>query len=284
MKYLNKRDFFEKNGYIIFKNIIDDANIDNLKEISDQILNYQNKEHFKDNYTTGSMVMIDWVLVEKYKVLGDLIVNHKVINKLYELGFNQPKFGHGRIISKPPKSPRLFWHEDGRFWNDPLSYTNQPIQCFIMYYLTDTSRNNGCLRVIPGSHRKRHELHDQALERHNDDLRTYVNPKDIQFQDAEGEIDVCLNAGDAVMGYANMFHASHANKSDNKRTVLTLWYYPDYVNLPERTQATIYSLENQKIWPFINNPNEHIYNKYRIEYKGNAKIIEQEWKPGKDLT
>ena len=78
MKYLNKRDFFEKNGYIIFKNIIDDANIDNLKEISDQILNYQNKEHFKDNYTTGSMVMIDWVLVEKYKVLGDLIVNHKV--------------------------------------------------------------------------------------------------------------------------------------------------------------------------------------------------------------
>ena len=85
-----------------------------------------------------------------------------------------------------------------------------------------------------------------------------------------------------------LLHKDYTNQqyftSENKRTVLTLWYYPDYVNLPERTQATIYSLENQKHWPFINNAYEHIYNKYRIEYKGKAKIIEQEWKPGKDLT
>ena len=265
MLNLNKRDFFEKNGYIIFKNILKDKQIKKLITFSDEVLSFQEQKHFKENYTTGSMVMIDWVMVAKYKILSDLVVNPKISNELYELGFKEPKFGHGRIISKPPKSPRLFWHEDGRFWNDPLSYTNQPIQCFIMYYLTDTSRNNGCLRVIPGSHIKRHKLHEQAIERHNKDLTTYANPNDLQFQDAEGEIDVCLKAGDAVMGYANLFHASHANKSEIKRTVLTLWYYPDYVNMPERTQATIHSLENQKIWPFDNSVYEKLYKKYRIE-------------------
>ena len=278
-----KRNLFENNGYAVFTNILEEKNIKSLTIFSYKILNFQDEEHFKDNYTTGSMVMIDWAMVQKNKVLGDLIVNPKILKELFKLGFKEPKFGHGRIISKPPKSPRLFWHEDGRFWNDPVSYTNQPIQCFIMYYLTDTSRKNGCLRVIPGSHKKRHRLHDLAFERHNDYLKTYANPEDIQFQDAEGEIDVCLNAGDAVMGYANLFHASHANNSDKKRTVLTLWYYPDYVNLPECTQATIFSLENQKTYPIFNLENEHIYSKYGINYKGNAKIIEQNLTPNKDL-
>ena len=62
-----------------------------------------------------------------------------------------------------------------------------------MYYLTDTTPHNGCLRVIPGSHRKRHRLHDQASPMYTDELRTYANPENIAFQLAEGEIDVPVN-------------------------------------------------------------------------------------------
>ena len=278
-----KRKNFEKNGYFIFKNILDKIHLESLKEFSDDVLNQHHEEHFKVNLTTGSMALIDWALVQKYKALGDLVVHPKIKSGLSELGFLEPKFGHGRIISKPPKSPRLFWHEDGRFWNDPVSYTNQPIQCFIMYYLTDTSVDNGCLRVIPGSHRKRHKLHDLAREKHHDDLKTYANPEDIQFQDAEGEIDVPLKAGDAVLGYGNLFHSSHSNKSDEKRTVLTMWYYPDFVNLPERTQATVFSLENQKIWTKFNKKENKVFSPFRVYYQGNAEIIEPEWRPGKGL-
>ena len=32
-----------------------------------------------------------------------------VVASLQELGFAEPKFGHGRIISKPPHSPQLYW-------------------------------------------------------------------------------------------------------------------------------------------------------------------------------
>jgi len=41
-------------------------------------------------------------------------------------------------------------HRDGRFWNDPASSTPAAMQVFLMFYLTDTSRENGCLRVVPG--------------------------------------------------------------------------------------------------------------------------------------
>ena len=44
-------------------------------------------------------------------------------------------------------------------WSDePRAYSDLPPQLFAMFYLTDTSPRNGCLRVIPGSHRKRHRL------------------------------------------------------------------------------------------------------------------------------
>ena len=125
-----KRKQFEENGYFIFKNILDQNHLESLREFSDEVLNQHDEDHFKVNRTTGSMALIDWAVVQKYKVLGDLVVHSKIKTVLYEMGFTDPKFGHGRIISKPPKSPRLFWHEDGRFWNDPISYTTQPIQCF----------------------------------------------------------------------------------------------------------------------------------------------------------
>tara|TARA_Y100000591_G_C21812215_1_gene688598 strand:- start:773 stop:1639 length:867 start_codon:yes stop_codon:yes gene_type:complete len=278
-----KRKYFEKNGYFIFKNILKKNELKRLNEFSDYVLSQKNKEHFKANLTTGSMVLINWDLVQKFKIIGELIANLRIKKEFSDMGFKCPKFGHGRIISKPANSPRLFWHEDGRFWNDPISYTTQPIQCFLMFYLTDTSRSNGCLRVIPESHRKRHILHDMAHEKHNKELKTFANPSDIQFQDVEGEIDVPLKAGDAIFGYANLFHSSHSNNSDKKRTLITLWYYPDYSNLPEKTRATIYSLEKQNYMPIFSKKENNMYSSYMIKYEGNAKIIKPEWKPGKKL-
>ena len=43
--------------------------------------------------------------------------------------------------------------------------------------------------------------------------------------------------GELVIGDARLLHASHPNASDRRRTVLTLWYQPDYPSLPERVKA-----------------------------------------------
>lgn len=251
--------------------------------MSDEVLAQQDQAHFEQQRTTGSMVMIDWNMAYQYSVMAELIAYPKMLSALSELGFDDPKFGHGRIISKPPHSPPLFWHEDGRFWDDPVSYTPQPIQVFLMYYLTDTTPENGCLRVIPGSHLKRHSLHDQAATMHTDELRTYANPDHIQFQRAEGEIDVPVKAGDLVVGYGTIFHAAHANQTSEHRTVLTMWYYPDFVNLPERTQATVNYLEGRTKITESSSPMQELMEPLRIVYEGNAQPIEQQWTPGKEL-
>ncbi len=275
---------FEQDGFFHFEGLLEPQLIARLNDVSDEVLSQQDPAHFERQKATGSMVLIDWNMAYRYQVLAELIAHPKILGAYAELGFDEPKFGHGRIISKPPHSPPLFWHEDGRFWNDPVSYTPQPIQSFLMIYLTDTTPENGCLRVIPGSHRKRHPLHDLAPERHTEELATYATPDAVGFQYAEGEIDVPVRAGDVVAGYANTFHAAHPNRSDERRTVLTMWYYPDFVNLPERSQATVAMLEykaGEVMEPL--GPDRALLEPLRIGYDGDAEPIPQEWVPGSDL-
>lgn len=275
---------FTNDGFYVFRSLLEPELIDDLRRITDEVLAQQEEAHFEQQRAPGSMVMIDWDMAYRYDVFAELITHPKLLKGLAQLGFAQPKFGHGRIISKPPHSPRLFWHEDGRFWDDPVSYTPQPIQCFLMYYLVDTTPENGCLRVIPGSHLKRHALHDQVPERHTEKLSTYADPEHIAFQHAKGEIDVPLKAGDAVMGYGTLFHSAHANRTDRRRTGLTMWYYPDFVDLPEHTQATVVSLETGT-QTTSRSPGrmQRLMEPLRMEYEGNAEPIPQQWTPGVDL-
>ena len=275
---------FTNDGFYVFRNILEPELIGKLRRITDDVLAQQETMHFERQRAPGSMVMIDWEMAYRYDVFAELIVHPKMLKRLAELGFAQPKFGHGRIISKPPHSPRLFWHEDGRFWDDPVSYTPQPIQCFLMYYLVDTTPENGCLRVIPGSHLKRHALHDQVPERHTEKLSTYADPDHAAFQHAEGEVDVPLKAGDAVMGYGTLFHSAHANRTDQRRTGLTMWYYPDFVDLPESTQATVVSLEtNSQITKRPPGRTQRLMEPLRMVYGGDAEPIPQQWTPREDL-
>ena len=275
---------FIDDGFYVFRNMLEPELIDTLRGITDEVLAQQEEAHFAQQRAPGSMVMIDWEMAYRYDVFAELIVHPKLLKGLAQLGFTAPKFGHGRIISKPPHSPRLFWHEDGRFWNDPVSYTPQPIQCFLMYYLVDTTPENGCLRVIPGSHLKRHALHDQVPERHTEKLSTYADPEHVAFQHAEGEIDVPLRAGDAVMGYGTLFHSAHANRTNQRRTGLTMWYYPDFVDLPEHTQATVASLETKsQVTRCSPGRRQRLMEPFRIVYEGDAEAIEQQWTPGEDL-
>ena len=275
-----QRDQFVRDGFYVFKDILDVPILEGLRNMTDAVLGQQDPEHFECHRTTGSMVLIDWQMAYQHAAMAELIVHPKALAALRQLGFAEPKFGHGRIISKPPHSPPLFWHEDGRFWDDPVSYTAQPIQCFLMYYLTDTTPENGCLRVIPGSHLKRHRLHDEISPRHTEALNTYADPKDPGFARVAEEIDVPVQAGDLVMGYGTLLHASHGNRTDQPRTVLTMWYYPDFVDLPERTQATVAVAEGHNKEAVPSSPEgQALLEPLRIIYDGQAAPIEIEWVP-----
>ncbi len=128
------------------------------------------------------------------------------------------------ILSKPGHGPPLYWHQDFMKWQSPEAATPWPTRVFLSYYLSDTTRENGCLRVIPGSHRKRHELHDLLPAAHGEEIQSVNNDSHPAFADYPDAQDVPVKAGDLVICDARTLHAAWPNQTDGRRTLLLAWH------------------------------------------------------------
>lgn len=230
----DKRQQLIDEGFCVFEQVLPPAMVRRLRDVTDGLLARQDPERLRRARATGSMIpaMSD-------PAMAELIAWPGALHALHALGFPNPTFSDGWIISKPPKSPRLFWHYDWFTWEDNRSYDPVPAQVFLMYYLVDTSVENGCLRVIPGSHVRHNPIHDLLMAPHSKELTEAQDMDRPEFSNRPDEISVPIKAGDLLIGDARLLHAAHANQSDQRRTLITLWYQPDPRSLPERVQAQI---------------------------------------------
>ena len=232
-------------GFCVFEDILDTRMLDRVRAASDGLLDAQDSEHFEAQKSTGSMIS-----VYDDPFFAELVAWQPALDALAALGYPKPRWWSGYVISKPPGSPPLFWHQDWWGWDDPISYTDVPQQLFLMYYLVDTNPHNGCLRVLKGSHRKRHAMHDAASVAHSDMLRRATDPTHPAYQPLPDDMAVPVNAGDLVIGDARLLHGAYGNQSDQRRTVITLWYHPEFDSAPEAIRAHLSDKQSRvNAWP-----------------------------------
>jgi len=227
-----KRRQLIEQGYCLVENILTAVELEQLREVTEHLIQQMTEEEARRQRSTGSLIPV----VDDQR-LAPLIAHPKALQALEAMGFRDNRFQSGYIISKPPHGLPLFWHFDWGWWNHPASYEPRPLQLFLMYYLTDTTPANGCLRVIPGSHLRETPLHKVIADAHSEDLSQAKDLKRVEFQPQPGEIDVQVKAGDLVIGDSRIMHAAHANTSGQRRTVVTLWFHPDYQDIPDELKA-----------------------------------------------
>jgi ectoine hydroxylase-related dioxygenase (phytanoyl-CoA dioxygenase family) len=109
-------------------------------------------------------------------------------------------------------------------WNHPEAASPWPTVIFLSYYMGETTRENGCLRVIPGTHRKRIDLHDSLPDAHGPEIQAIENLEDPVFMDHPESIDVPLKAGDLIIADARLMHAAWPNQTDQRRTLMLAWH------------------------------------------------------------
>ena len=252
-----------EDGFCIVPGVLGKSDLVKIRATSNRLVAAMTDEDRRHNTSTGSMIGVG-----SDPAYAGLIALPAALDVLTSLGYPEPKFTSGYVISKPPGSPRLFWHYDWPAWDDPAALGDVPQQLFLMYYLTDTRPENGCLRVIPGSHKNYHPLLDSIAEAHSAAVSEAHNLNRPEFQHAAGEVDVCVAAGDLVIGDSRLLHASHANQSAEHRTVITLWYHPDLAALPESTQAFVAGMWfNPTHWP---GESRALVEPLRPNYRGDA--------------
>ncbi|MDO9284199.1 MAG: phytanoyl-CoA dioxygenase family protein [Aquabacterium sp.] len=110
------------------------------------------------------------------------------------------------------------WHQDGHYW--PI----RPLAtCTVWVALEPSTRANGCLRVIPGSHRG--QLLHPHLHEDRDDLTLQQRLAEGAFDEAEA-VDIELQPGQMSLHDVYMIHGAAANLSPQRRTGVALRYLP----------------------------------------------------------
>ena len=218
-------------GFLVFDRVLSQDMLDRLRAATDRILDAYSDEQREKSGNQGQIVAMAY----QDPVFQELIAWRGSLEALRHLGFDDPRYWSAFIISKEPHTPQAYWHQDWPFWDDPVSYDPLPHQPFLMFYLTDTSPENGCLRVIPQSHRQAHQLH--ATGGHDGDIRHQDPATSSAYSDDPEQVDVSVRAGDLVLGDARLLHVTNANQTNRRRTVITMWYLPRYRALTEPLRA-----------------------------------------------
>jgi ectoine hydroxylase-related dioxygenase (phytanoyl-CoA dioxygenase family) len=110
------------------------------------------------------------------------------------------------------------WHQDGHYWPiRPLA------NCTVWVALEPSIQENGCLRVIPGSHTAK-QLYEHLHEDRND-LTLNQRMAEGTFDESQAA-DLELQPGEMSMHDIYMIHGAKANTSQQRRTGVALRFMP----------------------------------------------------------
>lgn len=279
MDWHAKRRQLFNDGVCVIEDILDNAMLSYIQTIANTKIATLSTAHRKQQKSTGSMVANRYL-----PQLDTLITWPQIWHALDHLGYSDSKFSRAYLISKPAYSPQLFWHQDFTAWRgESRAYASISPQLFAMFYLVDTTPKNGCLRIIPGSHRQRHALHNYIGSAHSAASRNLEDPTSPLYSFVEDELDITARAGDMILGDGRALHAAHANRTADERPLITIWYHPLFSQLGEATQRQISDLAQAEIadWP---KKNRQTIAPVIANYKGTVPPLPRDRIPGPELT
>jgi ectoine hydroxylase-related dioxygenase (phytanoyl-CoA dioxygenase family) len=146
-------------------------------------------------------------------------------------------------ICKPPRTGQaVLWHQDGSYWPiDPMDVVT------IWLAVTDSTPENGCMRVVP----RTHNLKLEEVQERKDVVSVLGSEISSDKVDESKAVDVILKAGDVSIHHPNLIHGSEANLSDRWRMGLTIRYIPTTTRLLKPEMAAPFLLRGNAV-PGIN--------------------------------
>ena len=226
----------ERDGYCHVPAVLDRASVEATREAAAAALATIGEEHRARWKSQGSLIALS-----DHPRFAALIAHPGFRDMFSLMGLDGARYSSGYVISKPPGGPALFWHQDWWGWRHPISRTGRIAQIALFLYLTDTTRENGCLRVIPGTHRRPHPLH-ALIDAHDPSLAGVSDPDAPAYASHPDEVDVPVVAGDVVVVDARLVHGAHPNRSRFERTNITLWWHPRFAELPAEVRARLWRI------------------------------------------
>ena len=198
-------DQYHARGYLKGFRVFDDAEVARLQAEYEGLLKL---------LPPGKNVnFVNW-WHKRNRFLYDLCMDPRLLDFAEDLlGPNFFLWGSQFFVKDPGDERVVPWHQDAQYW--PLSPQNA-VTVFIAF--TDCTRENACMRLVPGTHR------GGVLRHHTRDEDRYVLKHEIdegEFDPADA-VDIELKAGEISLHHDGIVHGSGANHSSRRRIGFTM--------------------------------------------------------------
>ncbi|MGI9424324.1 MAG: phytanoyl-CoA dioxygenase family protein [Hyphomicrobiaceae bacterium] len=199
---------YQQNGYVVPDFRLSDEELNDIKGAHDRLL--AKHPEFRDYCPNLRAYDTGFLAVARKPEILDMV--EQVIGPDFAL-WNSSFFAKPAHNGKPTP-----WHQDGEYW--PI----RPLATCTVWIAVDAATpDNGCLRVIRGSHT------DGSLKRHRtvdaDDVTLHQELMPDEYNEDEA-VDLVLEPGQISLHDVFILHGSEANTSNHSRRGMTLRFMP----------------------------------------------------------
>ena len=207
---------FAKDGFILKKNLFTEEEINKLNNYIESS-SKKEKDARQTNSSTGKLSISLWNKPSD-DLFGKFSTNERIVKPMEEYLGDEVYHYHSKIIWKKPGDGGFDWHQDYGYWYHNACLYPDMASCFIM--LDKATKENGCLKVLKGSHkvgRIGHGVSDTPEQ-------TADIERITELEKRHESIYITAEPGDALFFHSNLLHSSDANKSKNSRRTLIVCF------------------------------------------------------------
>lgn len=202
-------DTYHHQGFLTEDGIFSAAEIARLREVVEA-------QDFADGYKMGDGTVHSLSLAAAHPELQALACDPRLVARLVPLLGEDICLQHSKLAAKPVKagSGPFAWHQDFAFY--PHSNTDL---LSVMVMLDDADEDNGCMWMVPGSHRLGLLPHEDARG-----VFTAACTRRELWEIPGAAVPITPRAGGISIHHALTLHGSPANRSGRPRRGLVFSY------------------------------------------------------------
>ena len=218
-----QREFWAENGYLVVENVLTATEVERLREAVTELESHadgltESTDRFKlkvfgdgggkrvQSIAEPHEAGADWMMLARHPRLLDVVEDL--------LGPNIQLY-YSMLMMKPPREGfQAPWHQDFAFFVHDRA---DILACMVA--IDDATIENGCLRVVPGSHKLglvNHFKDGQFTEVVQGDTSDFDNPERHRALPAK--------AGSLILWHALTLHSSQPNRSERARRAIVFEY------------------------------------------------------------
>jgi len=210
-------------GYLVLDAVIPDERLARYRRIFDELVERSRSlTESRDGFNLAPDERGAPIPGRLHKVQGVCVVDERVLDLAREpeildrveslIGPNIDMFGSKFYPMLVRGATSTGWHQDNHYFGTD---SERVVSCAI--YLEETAPENGCLQVVPGSHRT------GQLVAHRAGTGVYTHGAWTEVDERQA-VDIVCPAGTAVLFSANLMHGARSNRSD-RTSYRTAWHY-----------------------------------------------------------